>query len=452
MPEQNDDKRNTNIDAATVSAVERQRFIRRLTSSLHYGPWIFFGIIALAVLSMTMTSTDTFPTTGIVFFIILSLIASALPFVIVVGVGYLIYRGYRQRKARTDEENAAEDDRNLGRAVASDDVQQAAFARPEIQQALSELEVVRLQVAEQIARRRKLFVPLGIIASILAIAAIYYGNSDPGFSLLLPAAIILFIGPIGAGMLADNPPAAREYVSNFKQNVIPKLLSQYGEFEYANSGPPPMIERLSEIGLLPTHEAQYSRSDDTIIGNHRGHELRIDDLELKARRPRRKRRNSLETVFRGIVVEIKADNPFSGTTIVLQKLASIDTDQPRRAGLSRIILEDPVFNENYVVYGDDEITARALLTPSTMERMLVLVDGQLFHTPSIFAEGDKLIVCFPYLSNAMNFFEPHGLTTNDARTQLAYQLGDLDNIFTLIDRLLETQTLRFRSAATRPAN
>ncbi|MBX3557771.1 DUF3137 domain-containing protein [Chelatococcus sp.] len=400
---------------------------------------------------MVMTSTGSFPTAGFVFFAILSVIMSLAPFAIVGAIGFFVYKSFRQKASRGVAENITAEDRAFGRTLASDEARAAALATPEIREALGELETVRKTIAEEITKRRRLYVPVGIALGILGAVAVWYGGRGGAGSVLIPMAVVFFFGPIGARMLADRLPAANRYAGDFKKTVLPKLLSRFGDFEYLPSAPPPMLDRLAETGLLPAHEPDQRRSDDTIAGLHHGRSLRIDDLELKGWRRKPKGGKSLETVFRGLLVEIEADTPFAGTTVVLQNLPTVDAGQPRKAGLRRIGLEDPLFDETYIVHGDDEVSARALLTPATMERLLVLVDGQMFLTPGVFAEGDRLFVTFPYLSNVMNFFEPHDLARNDAEAQLAYQLGDLANVFSLVDKILETQTLRFGSRRAQPA-
>lgn len=451
MAQHRNEKPDTDSPDVTVSAVERQRFLRRVLNTVHIGPLIFLGIAGLMTLSMVMTSTGSFPIAGFAFFAIMSMIASLVPFVIVGALGFFLYKSYRKQTSQEEAENVTAEDRAFGRTLASEEARAAALETPDIRQALAELDTVHRTIAEDITRRRRLYLPIGTVLGIVGAAAVWFGASGGTGSVLIPMAVVFFLGPIGAQMLADRLPAANRYAADFKQTILPKLLSRFGDFEYLPSAPPPMLDRLTEVGLLPPHEPGQSRSDDTIAGYRHGCRLRIEDLELRGWRKKPKGGKSLETVFRGLVVEIEADTSFAGTTIVLQNLPTVDTGQPRKAGLREISLEDPLFNENYVVHGDDEVSARALLTPATMERLLVLVDGQMFLTPGVFAEGQRLFVTFPYLSNAMNFFDPHNLARNDVETQLAYQLGDLSNVFSLIDKLLETQTLRFGSTRSQSA-
>ena len=69
-------------------------------------------------------------------------------------------------------------------------------------------------------------------------------------------------------------------------------------------------------------------------------------------------------------------------------------------------LEDPEFERHYEVYSNDQIEARALLTPAFMERFTALAATSGFSLPGALAEGNRLVVALPKSLGTGKLFEP----------------------------------------------
>ncbi|MEZ5421023.1 MAG: DUF3137 domain-containing protein [Vicinamibacterales bacterium] len=76
-------------------------------------------------------------------------------------------------------------------------------------------------------------------------------------------------------------------------------------------------------------------------------------------------------VFRGLFFHLDFNKTLRGVTLVDPKRASANSIGSR-SGLVRVALENPAFDEAFVVYASDELEARYVLTPAMMERILAL--------------------------------------------------------------------------------
>jgi hypothetical protein len=109
----------------------------------------------------------------------------------------------------------------------------------------------------------------------------------------------------------------------------------------------------------------------------------------------------------------------------------------RKRSLSRVRLEDPRFEARYEVYGDDQIGARALLTPAFMERLMALGDRPGFAMPVALAEGNRLIVAMPK-AYSRDLFEPPGLRRKaDGGRVLAELCSDIAAVLAVASSVID---------------
>lgn len=84
--------------------------------------------------------------------------------------------------------------------------------------------------------------------------------------------------------------------------------------------------------------------------------------------------------FQGILITLDLHRPLQGKTIIVPDRAQKQlgtylgkkVQEQGRSGLELVYLEDPVFEKLYAVYGEDQIEARYVLTPSKMRRLVEL--------------------------------------------------------------------------------
>ena len=146
----------------------------------------------------------------------------------------------------------------------------------------------------------------------------------------------------------------------FKKEVLPKLLSVYGNLYFSNNPDVITLSEIKSFGLFPN--AIEKSTDDVIIGVDRGCNFIIMETILK----HGSKGNNVD--FRGLVVKIQMNKSFNSKTVVGGKGKVL-----KKSGYEKVELESIDFMKNKDVYTTDQIEARYLLTTAFMERIQNLV-------------------------------------------------------------------------------
>lgn len=151
-------------------------------------------------------------------------------------------------------------------------------------------------------------------------------------------------------------------------------------------------------------------------------------------------RTTWHTIFKGLFIVADFNKHFRGMTVVLpdvaekvlgwlgQKLQDM-TDFLRPGELVK--LEDPEFEREFVVYGDDQVEARYILSPSLMQRLLEFkrkTDRQVCFS---FVQSNVCIA----ITTARNMFEPRWSRTLVDRALVQEYLRDLEFAVSIVDDL-----------------
>ncbi len=300
------------------------------------------------------------------------------------------------------------------------------------------LEGVRAALAQTIRTRMMICVPLGLVAGLAigtAVALLPGKNRYPPIAYVLMSAMA---GLVGGYVYANSEDRRRAYARAFKERIMPHWLARYGTLSYG-PGRVPDLTRLGALGLLPGHKK--ARAEDEIAGTYRGHSLGMNEVTLIGP-PRNK--NPEPVVFRGLVAEIAVRRPYRSSTAVIENSLATRLRALIEGTMQPIGLGQTAFEAVYRVYGTDQVAARAVLTPTVMERLITVSHGHGFETPFLLTEGERIALVFPYLEET-NLFEPPDLTGHNVVQQLALQHQELDEIFALLDAIIDTQILE-RSA------
>ena len=211
----------------------------------------------------------------------------------------------------------------------------------------------------------------GVFAILLAL---FLYNRFPGSPLpFFPiVAVVLFAG-IGYARAHSG------YRDRFKQEVVRPIVAHFdAELAYSPRG---SITRAEfDAADFFRQDIDRFRGEDLIEGKVGETRIRFSELHVEDRRQRgsgKNRRTEWVTVFKGIFVVADFPKQFRGHTVVLP-----DTAQRLLGGIGQslqsmnvtrgqlIKLEDPEFERLFVVYADDQVEARYLLSTSLMQRIV----------------------------------------------------------------------------------
>lgn len=227
---------------------------------------------------------------------------------------------------------------------------------------LQNLEEIRLSNLKKMAAW---IVPILLGSLILAILLKDAGDA---------AGFVIFLAFIVSGIIVAY--ITRGYVSNFKQKIIEKIVHFVGPS--LNYQPAGYIDshRYKESRLFLRQHDVY-KGDDRVHGKIGATAVDFSELHTQYITRDSKGRTSYHTIFKGLFFIGDFNKDFKGRTFVLP-----DTAESLFGGMAKLFqswavsrpelvkLEDPEFEKLFVVYADDQIEARYILSPSLMQRIV----------------------------------------------------------------------------------
>lgn len=258
---------------------------------------------------------------------------------------------------------------------------------------LAELEVARLDVVRQVNARAMTRVPLGAAGGFGLWCLEQMGgrpNRD-GIAGVVWNAVCL----VGIGAMAGYYSAVRDrsaaYAHLYLGRVLPLLAARFGDLSFRS---PAQLDlrALNSERLFDDYDSAVS--DNEFFGAHRGLPISIATLLLTSGSGKERR-----VSFEGLLVEVTLPRRLSGTTAVIAGTGAFEQLRHwlKTSNRQHVALEDPRFAAVYDVWSTDQITARALLTPALMERLLALsgsaanIDGR----PLMMARDNRLTLVIP---------------------------------------------------------
>lgn len=137
-------------------------------------------------------------------------------------------------------------------------------------------------------------------------------------------------------------------------------------------------QRLFERSALFTRSIDRFRGNDHVKGVIEGVPIEFSDIHAEYRTKNSKDHSEWHTLFRGLFLVAEFNKHFKARTVVLPDHAEkafgsviggwLQSKNFQRDDLIR--LDDPEFEKRFVVYGNDPIEARYILTHSMMKRIL----------------------------------------------------------------------------------
>lgn len=283
---------------------------------------------------------------------------------------------------------------------------------------LSTLEEQRLQV------RNKALIWIAIIIPV-----------SIGLTFLFkhPAMIILGIfGCAGVVYLLS-----REYVKNFKVGIIEKIVRSIDDnLSYLRTSYIPRSTFTKS--QLFKHRIDRYRGDDYVCGMLGKTKVEFSEIHAEYITRDSKGRTRHHTIFKGLFFVADFNKAFKGTTIVLPDVAErlfagLGTMfQSWNKGRGQLIkLEDPEFEKMFVVYGNDQIEPRYILSTSLMRRIVEFKKKKKRKIHLSFI-GSKIFVAISY---TRNLFEPRIFRTLLDFAPIQQYYGDLKTATDVVEEL-----------------
>ena len=201
-----------------------------------------------------------------------------------------------------------------------------------------------------------------------------------------------------------------------------------------DTGPPPptpAFEALKEAALLPSYDTR--QFEDLIEGERAGAQFSLVEAKLETSG------DNSSTVFQGILIHVEFPQRFLGRTVMARSgwwKRGKDADE-----LKKVDLISRELNESFTVYSNDQVEARAILSPDRMERLIALEryfsGGKL---RGVFDSGHMTLALeAPDQFEAGSIFEP----LVDPR-RFASALSELGLVCDLIDGFLTREWVKGR--------
>ena len=231
---------------------------------------------------------------------------------------------------------------------------------------LQELEVQRKALLS------RLYKVAGVVALLASTIAFFlFKNNVPVDAFMFLGFALVVVGGILYKYLI------KDYTSAFKEGVIRPLIGAID----TNLNYSPLLSipnhHFSNSKLFSTKPDRMS-GNDLVRGTIDGVKIEFSDFHAEKRHTNSKGQTSWSTLFQGLFIVSEFPKHFKGTTVVLPDTAEstfgeyigsfLQSNNFSRGEL--IKMDNPVFEKEFVVYGDDQIESRYILTPALMELLL----------------------------------------------------------------------------------
>lgn len=237
----------------------------------------------------------------------------------------------------------------------------------ELYPSLKELEATR----QAIASRLKLYAGFG---AVLAVFVFVWIGKNVG--LFHPFSMVLLVGITGLGGIIYRS-LTQEYGKDFKTKIITPLIHAIDPNLLYNPHQS-VSQYLFTRSDLFRHEIDRYRGNDYVQGTVDGVKLEFSDVHAEYESRDSKGNTQWHTLFRGLFIVAEFNKHFKSKTLILPDQAektfgSLIGGWLQSKNFSRdalIRMDDPEFEKNFVVYGNDAIEAHYILSHSIMKRLL----------------------------------------------------------------------------------
>ena len=220
------------------------------------------------------------------------------------------------------------------------------------------------------ARKKVMFeVFLGILLSVAApIIALYF--------LFGPVSLMVICFPVWIGVVIYLAILIGKYKKSFKEGIIEQIIHAIDSNLAYDSSKAVNRAHFKQSELFKTSWNEY-KGDDYVQGTVGKTSLEFSELHVQSVSTDSEGRRRASMVFRGLFLVADFNKSFQGKTFVIpdtaeKYLGSIGSMlQSWNVARGELIkMEDVSFEKEFVVYGDDQIEARYILSTSLMALIL----------------------------------------------------------------------------------
>ena len=272
---------------------------------------------------------------------------------------------------------------------------------------------------------------LGIVGYVVGVMMASAGGGP--FFMIIPIIVGLIIG--AALLFGFSAGYRRDFKNTIVRGVIEFMEPDLRYFPEEGIGN--VQFRVSE--LFQQHIDRY-RCEDLVKGRVGQTEVMFSEVHAEYKTTSgtgKNRRTHWHTIFKGLFFIGDFHKDFHGRTVVLpdraQKLFGGLGQALQSLNFTRgklIKLEDPEFEREFVVYGDDQIEARYILSPAMMERITAF--GRNRNTSVYLSFVGSLV--YVGFSTKKNLFEPKLFGPADFETLVEY-VAELRLATDIVDEL-----------------
>ena len=295
---------------------------------------------------------------------------------------------------------------------------------------LKRLEIVRRAVLGKV--KILITVAAGLALSVIAIELAFGIN----WTLLLLAGILLIGGGSGAYKLIISG-----YVHQFKVCVMKKIVEFIDpDLTYWAKGHVSATEFNSS--RIFTQYPDRMRGDDLVEGRIGLTNIKFSEVHAERKSETTdqhgRRRKRYSTIFKGLFFMADFNKRFYGKTVVLPDTAerllggagSFLQSLNRSRG-QVIRMDNPEFEKYFVVYGDDQIESRYVLSPSLLQRIVDFKEktGKRVYLSFV---GSEVFVAVPY---RRHLFEPRVFSKITSFKSVRQYFDDLELALGIVEDL-----------------
>ncbi len=203
---------------------------------------------------------------------------------------------------------------------------------------------------------------------IIYIKSIFFQSFD--------AIFVVGIIYIGVGGFIYNI-LIKSYKDTFKDKIIEPLITEFDKnLHYTSELHIPQQYFINS--KIFTQRVDKLDGNDFVRGKIDGVDIQFSDIHAQKRYKDSKHKETWSTIFQGLFVVCEFNKHFKGKTIILPDVAQnsfgdyigswLQSNNFNRDELVK--MDSPEFEKEFVVYSDNQIEARYILTPLLMEKLL----------------------------------------------------------------------------------